>query len=211
MDAINAFMARDALVDPDHPFRKPGDTGAELWMGELMLHSTCPASALTSMPDAYPVTLYNGESRLCFSSAQVEYARYYVKAVGLVDITLPLPSSHYLITKSMINAVSPVYYDKANTIKKDLNKISKNNKKLKNTSDPKLASLRLVFDHIRAAWMSQRSTWLAIDFEAWEMYHHDLTEFGFAMTRFDKGKQVENEDGHWIVWEREHIRNVCFL
>lgn len=109
----------------------------------------------------------------------------------------------------MINAVSPVYYDNPAKIKKDLAKISKNNKKLKNTSDPKLASLRLLFDHVRAAWMGQKSTWLAIDFEAWEMYHQDLTEFGFAYTRFDKGKQVEGEEGHWIVWEREHLRNVC--
>lgn len=108
----------------------------------------------------------------------------------------------------MINSVSPVYYDKANSIKKDLQKISKNNKKLKNTSDPKLASLRLLFDHVRAAWMDQKATWVAIDFEAWEMYHQDLTEFGFAMIHFDKGKQAESQEGHWIVWEREHLRNV---
>jgi hypothetical protein len=154
------------------------------------------------------VTLFNGESRLCFSSAQVEYARYYVKAVGLVDILLPLPSSHYLITKSTINSVSPIYYDKASTIKKDLSKISKNNKKLKNTSDPRLASLRLVFDHIRAAWLDQNATWVGLDFEAWEMYHQDLTEFGYAMIRFHKGQQVESEEGHWIVLERKHLRNV---
>jgi len=34
MDAVNAFLARDALVHPDHPFRKPDDSGVELWMGE---------------------------------------------------------------------------------------------------------------------------------------------------------------------------------
>lgn len=34
MDAINAFLGRGALVHPDHPFRKPDDSGAELWMGE---------------------------------------------------------------------------------------------------------------------------------------------------------------------------------
>lgn len=131
--------------------------------------------------------------------------------MGLVDILLPLPSSHYLITKSMINAVSPIYYDKANAIKKDLNKISKNNKKLKNTDDPRLASLRLVFDHIRAAWLDQNATWVALDFEAWEMYHHDLTEFGYAMVRFHKGKQVESEEEHWIVLDRQHLRNVSVM
>ncbi|KAF8305387.1 hypothetical protein DL93DRAFT_2144637 [Clavulina sp. PMI_390] len=188
MDAINAFLARDALVHPQHPFRKPGDRGAQLWM----------------------VTLYNGESRLCFSSAQVEYARYYVKAVGLVNHTLPLPSSHYLLTKSMINAVSPIYYTAANAIKKDLAKISKNNKKLKSTNDPRLHSMRLVFEHIRAIWAQQKATWIAIDFEAWELRHEDLTEFGYAMMRYEGEKQV-HEEGHWIVKEREFTRNTQYV
>lgn len=104
--------------------------------------------------------------------------------------------------------MSPIYYDNANSIKKDLQKISKNNKKLKNTDDPRLASLRLVFDHIRASWLDQNATWVALDFEAWEMYHQDLTEFGYAMVRFHNGKQVESEEGHWIVLERQHLRNV---
>lgn len=206
MDAINAFLARDALMHPDHPFRKPGDAGLELSMGEW--HMPCFRVDDPRTMTSNPVTLYNGESRLCFSSAQVEYARYYVKAVGLVDIMLPLPSSHYLITKSLINSVSPAFYNDARVLKKDLAKISKNNKKLKNTNDPRLASLRLVFDHVRASWHGLNATWVAIDFEAWEMYHKDLTEFGYAMLRFDKGKLVDKEEGHWTVLERQHLRNV---
>lgn len=62
MDAINAFLARDALVHPDHPFRKAGDTGAELWMGGL---DNCdPSSHLCANDFKQSNTVQRGVSSL---------------------------------------------------------------------------------------------------------------------------------------------------
>ena len=154
------------------------------------------------------VTIYNGESRLCFSSKQVEYARYYLKAVGLVDILLPLPNSHYLLTKSIITSVSPIYFSEPNEIKKHLTRISKNNKKIKNTADPLLGFMRNNFDLVHSAWASKKGTWISMDFEAWELFHKDLTEFGYAFCDYTSPEGQQLEEGHWIVAERKHLRNV---
>ena len=63
-------------------------------------------------PKAYSLqgTLENGESRLLFSSKQVEYMRYWLHAVGFTESLLPLPSSQYLLTESSLKTTSPVTY-----------------------------------------------------------------------------------------------------
>ena len=50
--------------------------------------------------------------RLLFSSAQIEYIRYYLHACGLTKALIPIPSSHYLIQASDLRNCSPdVYHD----------------------------------------------------------------------------------------------------
>jgi hypothetical protein len=55
-------------------------------------------------------TFENGESRLLFSSQQVEYIRYWLHAVGFTETLLPLPSTSYLLTETSLKAASPVTY-----------------------------------------------------------------------------------------------------
>lgn len=62
-------------------------------------------------------TLPDGESRLLFSSKQVEYLRYWIKAMGLVDRLIPLPNSDYLLTREILSTVSPVYFKNAGELK----------------------------------------------------------------------------------------------
>jgi hypothetical protein len=52
----------------------------------------------------------NGESRLLFSSQQVEYMRYWLHAVGFTESRIPIPSSSYLLTESSLKSTSPVTY-----------------------------------------------------------------------------------------------------
>ena len=62
-------------------------------------------------------TLPDGESRLLFSSKQMEYLRYWIKAMGLVDRLLPLPNSDYLLTRDILSTVSPVYFKNPGELK----------------------------------------------------------------------------------------------
>jgi hypothetical protein len=55
-------------------------------------------------------TLENGEARLMFSSAHVEYVRYWLHAMGLTKELIPLPYSDCLLTSSRLQNHSPVVY-----------------------------------------------------------------------------------------------------
>jgi hypothetical protein len=54
--------------------------------------------------------LDNGEARLLFSSAQVEYIRYWLHAMGLTKELIPLPYSDCLLTSARLQNISPVVY-----------------------------------------------------------------------------------------------------
>ena len=56
----------------------------------------------------YTGTLPDNESRLLYSSKQIEYLRYWIKAMGLLDYLIPLPHSECLLTQDMLNSVAPV-------------------------------------------------------------------------------------------------------
>lgn len=51
-----------------------------------------------------------GESRLLFSSKQVEYARYWIYAMGLTKEPLPLPCSDVLILSNELKHVGRMFY-----------------------------------------------------------------------------------------------------
>lgn len=55
-----------------------------------------------------------------FSSAQIEYARYWLYQMGLTKTMLPIPSSDYLLTESNLRNWSPVVYKTAEDMKKAL-------------------------------------------------------------------------------------------
>src|SRR5260370_12456142 len=56
-------------------------------------------------------TLEDGEARLMFSSAHVEYVRYWLHAIGLTKELIPLPYSDCLLTPSRLQNHSPVIYN----------------------------------------------------------------------------------------------------
>jgi len=177
---LKATIAYDAIVHPDHPLRKEGNDGIELYIG----------------------TFENGEARLLFSSAQIEYIRYWLHAIGLTKSLIPIPSSEYLITQSSLLSCSPSIYKDPATLKRAIKLIERNNKRLKGT-EPMLASRRLMFEKVRTYWGDKKGTWLAVDFEAWDRDHTALTEFGWSLLKWEKkeGSAVEGveERGHLIL------------
>jgi hypothetical protein len=71
-------------------------------------HTTCCPSGQSSLYRSG--TLENGEARLLFSSAQVEYIRYWLHAMGFTKELIPLPYSDCLLTSSRLQNHSPVVY-----------------------------------------------------------------------------------------------------
>lgn len=83
--------------------------------------------------------------------------------------------------------------------------IDKNNRKLKGT-DSNLNARRLMFERIRSLWSEQRGVWCAVDFEAWDLDHRVITEFGWSMVSWHDGEPVEDM-GHLIVAKHRTYTN----
>jgi len=74
--------------------------------------------------------------------------------------------------------------------------------------NPTLESKRQNFGKISALWTEKKGAWLAADFEAWEMDHTYLTEFGYSLVMFEGGQRLEDRKEHFIVHEaRSHINS----
>jgi hypothetical protein len=84
--------------------------------------------------------------------------------------------------------------------------IDKNNKKLKGTAGSGLNARRLMFERIRSLWSERQGVWCAVDFEAWDMDHHVITEFGWSTLRWVDGEPVEDM-GHLIVAKNRGYTN----
>lgn len=63
----------------------------------------------------------NGKLRLLFSSAQVEYIRYWLHDMGFTKNKLPLPSSEYLLTHSLLRNCTSMFIKNADELRKALN------------------------------------------------------------------------------------------
>jgi hypothetical protein len=63
-------------------------------------------------------TLQNGESRLLFSSAQVDFIRYWLHAMRLTSCVIPMPYSDCMLVNADLRNVSPVVYKSAKVLKK---------------------------------------------------------------------------------------------
>ncbi|KZW04229.1 hypothetical protein EXIGLDRAFT_635710 [Exidia glandulosa HHB12029] len=184
--ALKAFLAPDCLTTPDNPLRDPAMDGIELSIGMLK----------------------NGESRLLFSSAQIEYIRYWLHAMGLTKALLPLPHSSYLLTQSSFESISPVIYREGSQLRNAQKDIQKNNKKLKGT-DVSLITIRKQFEYVRACFAAKTGTWIAIDFEGWELDHTVITEFGYSQLTWIDGEPCV-EGGHSVPEKNAQYYNGVY-
>ncbi|KAG5648977.1 hypothetical protein DXG03_000326 [Asterophora parasitica] len=154
-------------------------------------------------------TFVTGESRLLFSSAQVDYIRYWLHAMQLTKDLIPLPYSDCLLVESDLRGVSPVVYPDGGALRNSIKKIDKNNKRLKG-SNPILTSRRELFERVRTFWAQKKGVWCALDFEAWEYEHKLITEFGWRLVGWNDGVEF-HETGHFIVDEHQKYRNSKYV
>jgi len=188
--ALKGFLAPDSLTHPDNPLNAPNEKkepGITLTIG----------------------TLDNGESRLLFSSKQIEYIRYWLFTVGYTEYLLPLPASNYLLTSTSLKSTEPVIYKTPGELKNAVKDIQKNNKRLKGT-DKTLLGFRDMFALARTCWLERKGTWLSVDFEAWEYDHTVIIEYGWSTVVWDGGDE-KTEDGHVIVEEHQKYQNSKYV
>ncbi|KAG8829487.1 hypothetical protein FRC18_009270 [Serendipita sp. 400] len=173
---VKSFLHSESMTSPEHPFYNPTLGGVELFIGVLPDH----------------------ESRMLFSSKQIEYLRYWLHAMGLVDHLIPIPHSEYLLTMEILGSVAPVVIKTAAEMRQQQKLIDKHNRRVRGNVDARLASLRQLFERVRAAYGTCKGTWIALDFEAWELAHEVITEFGFAEVKWlptrDEGEERKEND-----------------
>ncbi|KAF8883684.1 hypothetical protein BD779DRAFT_1538965 [Infundibulicybe gibba] len=176
--AIKAMIAHDSLVHwhPDHPLHFDGADGAQMYLGE---------------------------TRLLFSSAQVDYARYWLHAMGITKSIIALPYSNCLLTESAFRNVSPVVYKTGGDFRSAVKEITKNNKRLKGSGSG-LNSRHNLFER------RKKGVWCSLDFEAGEYEHEMITEFGRSLIRWGDGEEV-SEHGHLIIDEHQKYTNSKYV
>ncbi|KAG8815093.1 hypothetical protein FRC17_000870 [Serendipita sp. 399] len=188
---LKSFLHSESMTSPEHPLYNPTLGGVELFIGVLPDH----------------------ESRMLFSSKQVEYLRYWIHAMGLVDRLIPLPHSDYLLTMDVLGSVAPVVIKTAAEMRLQQKQIDKHNRRVRGNVDARLASLRQLFERVRAAYGTCRGTWISLDFEAWELAHEVITEFGFVEVKWlpmreDKDASGTTKDGNENGAESLHANGV---
>ena len=214
------YIAHDSLAHDDHPLHIEGVKGVELFMGRIS-YAFLSRIILNHIIGTFPT----GESRLLFSSAQVDYIRYWLHAMKLTKAIIPLPYSDCLLTESDLRTVTPITYATGGLLKQALKvsayiytsvqlvtvfqTIEKNNKRLKG-SNPLLTHRRHLFERVRTFWAEKRGVWCAVDFESWERDHTVLTEFGWSLLGWKDGTKVE-ECGHLIVEEAKRYTNSQYV
>ena len=115
--AVKAILAHDALVHPDHPLRIAGKPGIELSIGEVSRYVGSVRHNKKNQSPFFQGTLENGEARLLFSSAQVEYVRYWLHTMGYTKEFIPLPYSDCLLTSSRLQNHAPVIYKEGSELR----------------------------------------------------------------------------------------------
>lgn len=186
--ALKAILAHDAIVHPEHPLHVEGVKGVQLYIG----------------------ILETGEARLLFSSKQVDYIRYWLHVMGMTKEPVSLPWSDCLLERSELRTVTPTSYEDGGALRRAVKDIERNNKRLKGLN-PTLESKRQNFEKVRALWAEKKGAWLAADFEAWEMDHTYLIEFGHSLVTFANGKRLEDRKEHFIVQEARGYVNSKYV
>ncbi|KAJ7590945.1 hypothetical protein C8J56DRAFT_934289 [Mycena floridula] len=184
---VKAILAHDAIVDPGHPLNEDGLPGVKLFLGRFYS---------------------NGQTRLFFSSAQIEYVVNWLYEMGLTKTRVPLPYSDCLVTDAEI-LVSKTTYKDGGALRRSIKDVDKYNKRLK-TSNPTLTSRQREFERAQTFIKVKRGAWLALDIENWEKDHTIITEVGFSCLFWEDGKEV-HENGHFIVKESDYYLNGTYV
>ncbi|KAJ6515797.1 hypothetical protein C8R45DRAFT_1140785 [Mycena sanguinolenta] len=175
---LQKILNRDAILHPRHPLAATvdGQRGIQAYIG----------------------TFNDGEARLLFSSAQVDYLRYWMHAMKLTEQLIPLPYSDCMFLKSSIATATPTVFQSLGALSATSKKLGRMNQHLK--EHPLLVGRRAAFERVRALWSAKQGLWCAVSFAAWEVDHTALTDVGWALVASAGGEVTEvREQGHLVV------------
>ncbi|KAJ7454894.1 hypothetical protein B0H11DRAFT_2067946 [Mycena galericulata] len=190
-DPLNNYvLSESAIIHPENPLHVDGEKGIYTFLG----------------------IFHNGQSRYFFSSAQIDYIRYWLHAMKLTDEIIPLPHSECLVTHDELSTVSPAIHPDKKTLRKAAAKVKKVSNRLLSKSDTSLLSRRNTFERVRKFYEAKKGVWCALDFEEWEGGHTYITEFGYSWVRWDATDGAEVTDSrHFTVKESRSLRNGQYV
>ncbi|KAJ7160994.1 hypothetical protein C8R46DRAFT_1106178 [Mycena filopes] len=184
---LRDILSENALLHPGHPLHEKGTDGINTFLGKFA----------------------NGKTRHLFSSAQVEYLRYWLHAVKLTTTILPVPSSESMFLEAEVSAV-PRAYPSLKELRNTMKKTRKANSRIKaGGRDASLILPRITFERVRKLWGAQIGTWCALDFELYLGTQNIITEMGFSSVRWEDGQEKE-ERGHFTVEEHRGYLNGLY-
>ncbi|KAJ7276491.1 hypothetical protein B0H12DRAFT_1227613 [Mycena haematopus] len=173
---LQKILNRDAILHPRHPLAADGASeGIQAYIG----------------------TFRDGQARLLFSSAQVDYLRYWIHAMKLTEKLIPLPYSDCLFLKSSVATVVPTVFQSLGALSATSKKLGRMNLTLK--EKPLLVPRRATFERVRSLWNAKKGVWCALNFAAWEVDHTAISDVGWSLVRCESSGTEVTESVHLVV------------
>ncbi|KAJ7638906.1 hypothetical protein FB45DRAFT_904230 [Roridomyces roridus] len=184
---LQKILCSDALLNPNHPLaaQGPNEKGIQAYIG----------------------TFQDGQARLLFSSAQVEYLRYWLHAMRLTPSLIPLPFSDCMFLTEDVSNAEPVVFGSAGELVAASKKLGRMNQYL--LENPLLVGRRLMFERVRKLWGAKQGVWCALQIDAWEVDHTAISDVGWSLVRWEpeSGKEV-SQRAHLVVKENQEYRKT---
>ncbi|KAJ7507914.1 hypothetical protein B0H11DRAFT_2314879 [Mycena galericulata] len=199
---LQKILSHDNILHPKHPLAADGAKGIQGYIG----------------------TFEDGQARVLFSSAQVDYLRYWMHAMQLTQDFIPLPYSHCLFVD--LRSVVPTVFRNLGALSFTskvlhsphipsasqqfflLQKLGRMNQYLK--ENPLLVGRRFMFDRVRAMWNAKQGVWCALRFDAWEVDlgdHTAISDVGWSLVRWESGAEI-TQRAHLVVKENQIYRKT---
>ncbi|KAJ7682701.1 hypothetical protein DFH06DRAFT_301798 [Mycena polygramma] len=180
---LQKILSYDAVLHPRHPFAAEGAKGIQGYIG----------------------TFHDGQARVLFSSAQVDYLRYWMHAMKLTENMIPLPYSDCMFLESSVATASSTVFESLSVLGSTSKKLGRMNQAFK--EKPLLVARRAAFERVRTLWNAKEGVWCALNFAAWEVDHTALSDFGWSLIRWESGTEI-SERGHLVVKENQTYKKT---
>ncbi|KAJ7179046.1 hypothetical protein C8R46DRAFT_622618 [Mycena filopes] len=182
---LQKILSYDAVLHPRHPFAAEN-----------------PHKGIR----AYIGTFHDGQARVLFSSAQVEYLRFWMHAMKLTeDRLIPLPYSDCMFLKESVAVASPTVFESLSALRVTSKKLGRINQVLK--EKPLLFGRRTMFERVRTLWHAKQGVFCAFTVDAWEMDHNCVSDVGWSLIRWQSGAEI-SEHGHLVVRENQTYKTT---
>ncbi|KAF7332087.1 hypothetical protein MKEN_00089200 [Mycena kentingensis (nom. inval.)] len=175
---------------------------------EWLVHPRHPLASPDGGIHAYIGTFYDGQARLLFSSAQVDYLRYWMQQMELTEGLIPLPYSDAMFLSEEIPTVVSVVFQSVDALTANSKKLGRLNAYL--AANPKLVERRALFERVRQLVATKTGVWCALNIAAWERDHTVLSDAGWSSISWDDAGAEVAQNGHCVVAKNQTYRKTHF-